>query len=74
MDSSLMIAFLQRENKTASKGRKMIGKEISWYIQASQIYWLQVQHTGDYLLNDLKMLSEMDTTTKTTTVVVLRKR
>lgn len=36
----------ERENKNRKQ------KEISRY----QIYWLQVEHTGDYLLNDLKML------------------
>lgn len=53
---------LQRENKnrkilrrrTEGKSKrqsekKSIGKEISWY---TKIYWLQVAHTGDYLLND----------------------
>lgn len=52
---------LQSENKTAltkkrkaqsSEGRKNDRKRD---FLKNQIYWLQVAHTGDYLLNDLKM-------------------
>lgn len=55
---------LQSENKTAQKQsvkRKTTSKRTKRKndrkrdFLKNQIYWLQVAHTGDYLLNDLKM-------------------